>query len=104
MCCGMSTTWNPRRRVAASAHAHRLWPGFNCFSSQYSDAMTALPAIRLATAKLAGSDYDGREKSQNAHIWIGAVDPRSDLESLEKAADTPETSEIPARPRRTRLS
>ena len=58
--------------------------------------MTALPAIRLATAKLAGSDYDGREKSQNAHIWIGAVDPRSDLESLEEggghAGDIRDTS------------
>jgi hypothetical protein len=46
-----------------------LWPGFNCFSFQYSDAMTALPArFILATAKLAGSDFDGGEKSHNAHI------------------------------------
>jgi hypothetical protein len=39
-----STTWNPRRSVATSVHAHTLSPSFSCFSFQYSDSMTALLA------------------------------------------------------------
>ena len=42
-----STTWNPRRSVATSVHAHTLSPSFSCFSFQYSDSMTALPATSI---------------------------------------------------------
>jgi hypothetical protein len=75
-----------------------LFPIFRCHDCTPCE-------IHLATAKLAGSDFDGREKSHNAHIWIGCRSEviEAGLESLEEGGDAPEISEIPARLRRTRF-